>query len=260
MDAASARTPAVRGLNGRVCPRCGSRRAWRLQDGRRRCARCRFDWYPGRLPLQLNTTQWRAVLYWFVRGMTSAQIAHETGLERKRVLRALTSVREAIAGRHAPTLAVRSTVPAPAPIIGLSLIDGAAFAAVLAPEEAEGFLAAIGGDGRRQPRLVAWTGALPYAAVVYRGRFYRLAAVAEEAQPRFGPLEAFWAYLRYRLRSRRGIRRERLGLYLAEYAWRYNRRAVPYPEQLRELFARLRRLQSEHRRSSRRARNANAPP
>jgi hypothetical protein len=78
------------------CPRCGNPRSWTLRNGRRRCARCRFDWRPGRLPLRLTPQQWREVLRWFVRGAPSAQIAHETRLNRKRVLRALTSVRRAI--------------------------------------------------------------------------------------------------------------------------------------------------------------------
>ena len=46
--------------------RCGARQSWRLRDGRRRCAECRYDW---------------------------TEIAHETRLERERVLRALILVR-----------------------------------------------------------------------------------------------------------------------------------------------------------------------
>src|SRR5262245_566273 len=93
-----------------ICPRCGSERSWLLKGGRRRCVRCRFDWTPGRLPLRRTATQWRAVLRWFARGGPSAQIAHETRLDRKRVLRALTVVRQAM---------LRSTpVGRPAPIDG----------------------------------------------------------------------------------------------------------------------------------------------
>jgi len=79
------------------CPRCGATTSWLLKDGRRRCARCRRDWRPGRLPLRLSAREWRDVLRWFVRDATSAETARQTGLSRKRVLRALTLVREAIA-------------------------------------------------------------------------------------------------------------------------------------------------------------------
>jgi hypothetical protein len=78
------------------CPRCGATTSWLLKDGRRRCARCRRDWRPGRLPLRLSAREWRDVLRWFVRDATSAEIARQTGLTRKRVLRALTLVRQAI--------------------------------------------------------------------------------------------------------------------------------------------------------------------
>jgi hypothetical protein len=37
------------------------------------------------------------------------------------------------------------------------------------------------------------------------------------------------------LRSRGGIRRERLSLYLAEYAWRYNNRRLSSGKQVQEL-------------------------
>jgi transposase len=38
-------------------------------------------------------------------------------------------------------------------------------------------------------------------------------------------LEGFWGYLKRKLSSKGGIRRDRLPLYLAEYVWRYNHRS-----------------------------------
>ena len=37
-------------------------------------------------------------------------------------------------------------------------------------------------------------------------------------------LEGFWGYLKRRLSTKGGIRKERLPLYLAEYVWKYNHR------------------------------------
>jgi hypothetical protein len=89
------------------CPNCGATESWLLKDGRRRCTRCRRDWRPGRLPLRLSLRQWREVLRWFVRDATSAEIARETGLERKRVVRALMIVRQAVyRSEHAAALRV----------------------------------------------------------------------------------------------------------------------------------------------------------
>jgi hypothetical protein len=190
------------------------------------------------------------LLEWFVRGMTSAQIAHETRLERKRILRALTVVRSAMldtvpAGIH-PTRASRAhhTTPShrhegatrrgrPQPaVLGLHLADDQVWAEVVPDEEAEAIVRSLrerkNGRGLREA-------APEYVAVVYRGRLYRPAPSGEGHSP-FGYLEGFWAYLHQRLRSKGGIRRTRLDLYLAEYAWRYNHRKLTPREQIRQLF------------------------
>ena len=79
------------------CPRCSGARQWTLGNGKRRCATCRYDWKPRRLPLYLTPRQWRQLLHWFLVGLSGAQIAEETKLRRERVLRALLLVREAMA-------------------------------------------------------------------------------------------------------------------------------------------------------------------
>jgi transposase len=236
------------------CPRCGARKFWTLKNGRRRCARCRYDWKPDRLPLRLTRRQWRALLEWFVRGMTSAQIAQETQLERKRILRALTIVRSAmvdVAPARAGPLghqwhadhahsgertdhAARHRRLRPA-VIGLRLVGEHVWAEVVADEDAEWLIRSL--RERRHGRGVIGPTALDYGAIVYRSRLYRLPAHGEGgASPPFGHLEGFWAYLNQRLRSKGGIRRGRLGLYLAEYAWRFNHRKLTPREQIRELF------------------------
>jgi transposase-like protein len=221
-----------------LCPRCGSTRSWSLRSGRRRCAQCRFDWRPGRWPLRLTAAEWRAILRWFVRGVSSAVIAQETGLERKRVLRALTVIRQAIARDQGVAPEGHAARPRAAgrdaPVVGLSVVRRRASAAVLKESDAQPLRRAV--REHRSPRVEVPEG-LPYAAIVYRGRFYRLARASAGggAPGRFGELEAFWGYLQRHLVGRGGIRRERLGLYLAEYAWRYNHRQIPGAKQLQEL-------------------------
>jgi hypothetical protein len=205
-----------------------------LRDGRRRCADCRYDWKPGRLPLRLSAAEWRALLRWFVRGASSAEIARETRLERKRVLRALLIVRRALLRAEAhqsrrPIVLSRTTRAA---TIGLRLIDGGVSAELISETESEQFGKWLKRKGRHPaavPRLQRFT------AVVYRRRLYRI-----PHKGGFGRIEAFWAYLQRQLRSTGGIRRQRLALYLAGYAWRYNHRRVPVDEQVRELLALLR--------------------
>lgn len=220
------------------CPRCGARKSWRLRDGRRRCAECRYDWKPGRLPLRLSLAQWRAVLQWFVRGASGAEIARETRLERKRVLRALMLVRRAIL--HTASHRARRTLvlsrKTRAATIGLRTIDGRVWAEVIPDAQADQL-----GRWLRERK-----GRLPlalhaYAGLVYRGRLHRLAEGRSAGAP-FGQIEAFWAYLQRQLRATGGIRRERLGLYLAALAWRYNHRKLSRDEQVTALLAMLRAL------------------
>jgi hypothetical protein len=232
-----------------------------LKDGRRRCVRCRYDWKPDRLPLRLTRRQWRGLLEWFVRGMTSAQIAHETHLERKRILRALTVVRSAMldsvpegvrtSGVHHPRHAHADDRPEPAgqrggrprpAVLGLRLVGDHVWAEVVDEEEAEPIVRTL--RERKIGRELHQAMAPEYEAVVYRSRLYRLTAAADRSSTPFGHLEGFWAYLHHRLRSKGGIRRARLGLYLAEYAWRYNHRKLTPREQVHQLFKLIARRRS----------------
>jgi hypothetical protein len=210
--------------------------------------RCRFDWTPGRLPLRLTATQWRAILRWFARGVSSAQIANETRLDRKRVLRALTVVRQAML-RAGPMddMSGRRHIHQP-PYHQPHRVDDRARASATSPRRPAALGFYIAGDRewvdlirdvdaehlgrvRRHGRSTASNGFANghrYVAVVHRGHLHRLGNSSHENRTiPFGRIEAFWAYLQRQLRSKGGIRRERLELYLAEYVWRYHRRMLP---------------------------------
>jgi len=85
-----------------------------------------------------------------------------------------------------------------------------------------------------------------YAAVVYRGRLYRLPE-PRPGQPTipFGRIEAFWAYMQRQLRAKGGVRRERLALYLGEYVWRYQHRLIAQTDQVRTLVTLIRSIQAQ---------------
>ncbi len=204
------------------------------------------------MPLRLSLPQWKALLRWFARGATSAGIAHETGLERKRVLRALLIVRQAIArsaeGRrataHAGAGERRGSSRRPAAArrprfaeLGLYIDGDRAWAEVLADAETEQFTRWLREHARGH--AMSRHGSRRYTAIVHRGRLYRLPASGAERVP-FGRAEAFWAYLQRQLRAKGGVRRERLGLYLAEFSWRYNHRKRAPAEQADALLGLLR--------------------
>ena len=190
------------------------------------------------MPLRLSRPQWREVLRWFVRDAASADIARETGLERKRVLRALMIVRQAIL--RAAQYGVQKPAPARSSaqvtLIGLRIATGRASAEVVPQAEAEQLVRWLRNRENHHahpPRHLR-----RYMAVIHRGRLQRLAVWGAERVP-FGPIEAFWAYVQRQLRGKGGIRRERLDLYLASVAWRYNHRKIPPAEQVEELLGLL---------------------
>ena len=233
------------------CPHCGATTSWLLKDGRRRCTRCRRDWRPGRLPLRLSLRQWREVLRWYVRDTASAESARETGLERKRVVRALMIVRKAVhRAEHPDAQRTPASRASQLSLIGLRVTNGRAFAEIVPPGEAEQLerwlrRRASPERVRRRVKAAAYESkgnGRRYMAVVYRGRLYRLAEAGAERVP-FGPVEAFWAYVQRQLRAKGGIRRERRDLYLASFAWRYNHRKLPRREQIQELLSLIRRHQ-----------------
>jgi hypothetical protein len=208
------------------------------------------------MPLRLNAAQWRLVLRWFVRGMSSAQIAHETGLDRKRVLRALLVVRRRmrdlapaeLVSAHAhdeedspesASSSEPSSTRQRVPVVAIYASD-AQFWGDVVPESAVARVARAvrdrGSEGLDVPGLAL------YSAVVYRRRLYRLTESSERgALTQFGHVEGFWSYLQRQLRSKGGIRRSRLDLYLAEYAWRYNHRKLSPDQQVRALMVLVRR-------------------
>lgn len=186
------------------------------------------------MPLRLSAPQWRALLRWFVRGLPSVQIAAETGLERKRVLRAMSVVREAIlrAAQGAEPPHVNHLRPRTA-VLALFEIRGRLGVRVLPEEVADHVRRVL--RARRASELSTWPALDEYSAVVYRNHLYRLTPPAHGTGS-FGQLEAFWSYLQRQLRARGGIRGERLALHLAEFAWRYEHRRRPPRDQVQELL------------------------
>ena len=79
------------------CPKCGSRGAYQLADGRRQCKRCRAKYTPKRPQNRLDdATLWEiARLFWLM--VPAVRVANDLGLNRKTVQRHYRRMREHIA-------------------------------------------------------------------------------------------------------------------------------------------------------------------
>ena len=76
-----------------ACPKCNSKKLYNLQSGKRRCARCKYEFIPHKLPLTFSRNEWKEILHLFLMEQSSNSIAEQTGFEQRRVLRALTKIR-----------------------------------------------------------------------------------------------------------------------------------------------------------------------
>ncbi len=249
------------------CPRCGGHRWWRLRSGKRRCSACRYDQRIGTgLPLRLSRPEWRRLLYFFSLGLSSAQIANETGLRRERVRRALLLVRSAMARDIPPVFsgvvevdetyvggawrnqrqAIRDRgtkrgrgVATKQAVFGILARGGQVWAEVV-PNVRAATLQRLINQRVELGSTVCTDTFSAYTGVAAGGYVHRMVEHRERYSDRKGGhingLEGFWGYLKRRLAAKGGIRRERLPLYIAEYAWRYNHRKLSSKKQVKSLL------------------------
>ena len=247
------------------CPRCGSNKSWGLRRAARRCARCRYDWRPGQLPLRLSKNPWSKIVRFFLLGLSGAQIAQLTELERRRVLRALLRLRQRMATdvppvfsgvvevdetyvggawrnrRHRPRGSPRGRgTLLKTPVFGILCRGGQVWAQVVPDISRDTLQTLI--RRRVTPGSIVCSDTLGgYTGIATKGYVHRLVAHGQgqyrsRAGTHINGLEGFWGYLKRRLAAKGGIRRERVPLYLAEYVWRYNHRKDSLHAQHHRLF------------------------
>ena len=189
-------------------------------------------------------------------GQSSARVADEARIDRKKVLRALTLAREVMARDIAPAFegtveidetylggswrnkrkdvrakgSKRGRGTSKQPVFGILCRNGQVWAEIVPNVEADTLLPLL----KQQVvtgTIVCSDTFKSYTGVAAKGYVHRL--VKHEKQEysdgkgnHINGLEGFWGYLKRMLASKGGIRRERLPLYLAEYVWRYNHRGL----------------------------------
>jgi|TARA_B100002003_G_scaffold237674_1_gene255042 transposase-like protein len=206
------------------------------------------------------------LLYFFSLGLSGAQIANESGLRRERVLRALLLVRSAM-GRDIPpvfsgVVEVDETyvggawrnqrqakreqgtkrgrgVATKQPVFGILARGGQVWAEVV-PNVQRATLQRLIKQRVELGSTVCTDTYGAYTGIAAGGYVHRMVEHGKRYSDRQGGhingLEGFWGYLKRRLAAKGGIRQERLHLYIAEYAWRYNHRKLSSREQVKILL------------------------
>jgi transposase len=238
------------------CPRCGNRKTYVIRRSKHRCSQCKYEWQPGRLPLRFPVSLWRPLLVHFFSTKSVPEITRQTGLHQQRIYRALFHVRLAMATDIPPVF--RGTVEvdetylggqwknkrlskriggtkrgrgtSKTPVFGILCRNGKVWAQVVQDTEAKTLQALILKRVRKGSTVCSDTWK-SYTGIATKGYVHR---IVKHGQGQYSNgkgthingLEGFWGYLKRKLADKGGIRRERLPLYLAEYVWRYNHRAL----------------------------------
>lgn len=240
-----------------ACPKCNSKKLWKLQNGKRRCARCRYEFIPHKLPLTFTRDEWKKVIRLFLMEQSSNSIVARTGFEQRRVLRALTKIRLAMTGdipdifsgivevdetyvggqwknkrkaiRDTGTKRGRGTTKQP--VFGILCRNGTVWAEVVDVVDANTLLPLISQKVSIGSVVCSDTWKA-YTGIAAQGYVHRLVDHGEQQYSdgkgnHINGLEGFWGYLKRKLALKGGVRRERLHLFLGEYVWRYNHRSSP---------------------------------
>ncbi len=197
----------------------------------------------------------------FFKGISANGIAEETGIERKRVLRALLHAREAMT-KDIPDVfsgtveidetyiggqwknkrksqkiikAKRGRGTKKTPVFGILCRNGKVWAEVVPDVEAKTLLPLVSQHVRQGSTVCSDTWK-SYTGIAAKGYVHRIVKHCKNEYSdgkgnHINGLEGFWGYLKRRLAAKGGIRRDRLPLYLAEYVWRYNHRSLSHKEQ-----------------------------
>lgn len=236
------------------CPKCEAKKVYLLSNKKRKCSQCKYEFTPHRLPLYFTRDQWREIIRWFLLELSSQNISLRTGFERRRVLRALTIIRTSLT-KDVPEIfsgtvevdetylggqwknkrrsirdqgSKRGRGTTKQPVFGILCRNGTVWAEVVDDVGADTLQPLISKKVTAGSIICSDTWKA-YTGIASRGYVHRLVNHGEKQYSdgkgnHINGLEGFWGYLKRKLVSKGGIRREKLPLYLGEYVWKYNHR------------------------------------
>ena len=202
----------------------------------------------------LTSDQWNGIITWFLLEQSSQSIPDWTGIDRKRVLRALAWIRRGLV-KDVPeffsgTVEVNETYVGghwknertsirdqktkrvsgskKQPVFRILCRNGLVWAEIVENVDATTLQPLISSEVRKGSIVCSdmWRA---YTGRASRGFVLRLVNRGDREYSdgkgnHFDGLEGFWGYLKRKLSANGGIRRDKLYLYLGEYVLRYNHR------------------------------------
>lgn len=256
-----------------MCSRCGSRKLYKVRRGKKRCSRCGYEFTPWIVKgLRFKRKDWVEIIDWFLLERSGLWIAERLSLGKNQTYRALRKIREVIA-KDVPGIfegivevdetylggqkknkrksqlrkdkeiygkeSKRGFGTTKQPVFGILARSGKVFARLVDDTEAKDLIPIITKKVKLGTRICSDTWRA-YTGLATKGYVHRTVEHHKKEYTRgknhINGLEGFWGYLKRKLASKGGVRREYLCLFLGEYVWRYNYRKLSLEEQRKRIL------------------------
>ena len=215
------------------CPKCGRNEFWKTKDGRLKCKNCKYLFKPRENPFNIPNEKLRKIISEFILEHPLQSISLKVQISKYKLIKLFTILRKLMSLDFPEEIKkITKFEPSPKneieirkrPIIGIFSYKDWVFARILSeikPKEIKDFF-----ENQKNEPIEDWQ---KNFGIVYNKNFYRLSH-------RDDTLNYFWEYLKSKLSSRGGIRKEKFPLYLGEYVWRFNYRKESVKEKEEKLF------------------------
>jgi len=230
------------------CPRCNSRDAYSLSNGRYRCKRCRYDFreFTGRWlsRVRLSPKQWMWLVKLFSLEISTRRMAKELEVHYSTALKAVDSIRMSIV-MHGGDSLLKGIIEMDetyfggkrkgkrgrgafnkVPVFGILERNGRVFVNVLPDVSADSILS-VAVKKVKRGSIVYTDKWKSYDALMFCG--YRHMKVDHDVRFSNGKvhingMEGFWSYAKERLIKHHGVSPRKFPLYIKEMEFRYNNR------------------------------------
>jgi len=225
-------------MNHFQCPKCFESRFWKTGDNRLKCKSCRYIFTPKPNPINLSSKVLNEVVSEFLLEHSTNIILERVNISKYKLLKVLTLLRT-LTTKDVPDVFERIVKLDETqtgfdiigqPVFGILCRGGKVYAKVLPNLEQADLKFFL----KNKKKLINYSEDWQkYFGLVFKGSFYRL---VPRKKHQIDALEGFWGYLKRKLSAKGGIRKEKLPLYVGEYAWRYNHRKLTLKEQEKRLL------------------------
>jgi transposase-like protein/ribosomal protein L37E len=259
-------------MSRKICPRCQNRKLYKVRRGKKRCAKCGYEFKPRIVKdIRLSEKQWQKITEWFLLERSGLWTAERMRLGKNLIYKAFNKIRKVmlkdVPGVFSGTVEVDETYlggqkknkrklqllrekenfgeskrgfgTTKQPVFGILCRSGKVFAKLVEDIEAKDLMPIIKRKVRKGTRVCSDTWRA-YTGLATKGYVHRTVEHKEREYVRgknhINGLEGFWGYLKRKLAAKGGIRRDYLYLFLGEYVWRYNNRSLKFDEQVKRLL------------------------